>query len=131
MKRYLALLLVAALLLSFSACSKRVNPADFDEGPAIDAGISSEENDYIEGDPYGNSEIGHTRAYNNLIIAFGDYDSAINRYQRYEYVKDVTYKGHPCYLYSREVSKTPDGEYTHYDYLAVYKDGSMIEIYKP
>lgn len=130
MKRHFALLLTLLVLLSLSACGKKVNPADYDEGPDIDAGISSEIEDHIPGDPYGADEIGLSRAYDNLIIALGDYDDSIDRYVRYEYVKDVTYHDHDCYLYSRLVSKTIDGEYTHYDYVAVYKDGSMIEYYR-
>ena len=130
MKRYFALLLTVVFLLSLCSCTKKVNPADYDEGPEIDAGISSGNTDYIEGDPYGNEEIGLDRASKNLILVFGDYDASIKRYLRYEYVKDVTYNGNACYLYSRLTSETADGEYKHYDYIAVYKDGSKIELYR-
>ena len=130
MKRIILLLLALITVLSLCACGKRVNPADFDEGPDIDAGISSETDDTLEGDPYGNSEIGLTRAYHNLINAFGDYDEHLKLYTRYSYQRDDLYNGAPCYIYSRMVSKTENGEYKHRDYVAVYKDGSRVEICK-
>lgn len=128
MKRIVALICVLTLVFTFCACSKKVNPADFDEGPDIDAGIESQYSEVEEGNPYAQSEIGISTASKNIMLVFGNYMSDLKCYVKYEYVKDSTHDGNPCYLYSRMISKTLDGEYKHHDYIAVYKDGSMMMI---
>ncbi len=128
MKRIIAILCIFVLIFTLCACSKKVNPADFDEGDDIDAGIDSQYSEVEEGNPYAQSEIGHTIANKNLIIVFGDYLEELDCYVKYEYVKDSTHEGNPCYLYSRKISKTQNGEYKHHDYIAVYKDGSKMII---
>lgn len=128
MKKVIALLCVFAVIFTLCACSKKVNPADFDEGPDIDAGIESQYSEVEEGNPYAQSEIGYSTAMKNITMVFGDYIPELNCYAKYEYVKDSTHEGNPCYLFSRKISKEQNGEYKHHDYIAVYKDGSMMMI---
>ncbi|MEE0945835.1 MAG: hypothetical protein U0M42_03265 [Acutalibacteraceae bacterium] len=128
MKKLIVLMLTVSMVLTFIGCGKKINPADFDEGPMIDAGLDSSVQENEDGNPYAQSEIGQSTAYKNLQIVFGDYIPELNSYAKYEYVRDDTHEGHPCYMYSRKISKTQDGEYKHHDYIAVYKDGSMMYI---
>lgn len=126
MKKFLAVLMVVSLILSLAACKKEVDRAEYDEGEKMDADASSMYAEENQGNPYAQSEIGHHRAYKNLIIAIGTYDLAKESYVSYEYIKDGSYQGNPCYYYSKKLSKTVDGEYKHDSYHAVYKDGSKI-----
>ena len=126
MKKFLALLLCLLTVCLLSACKrgKWVDVSQFDEGEELDAGISSHDEDYNQGDPYNSDEIGRDYARRNLYIVFGDWDNVNEVYLSYEYDSDVTAEGKPAYLFSQRVSKEQGGEYRHRCYIAVYKDGS-------
>ncbi len=126
MKKFIAVLTTLLLVLTLTACGKKVDRSKYDEGEQMDADSSSQYAEENKGDPYAQSEIGHYRAHKNLIIAMGSYDSEKESYVTYEYVKDGYHEGKPCYFYSKRLSKTQFGEYKHDCYMAVYKDGSMV-----
>lgn len=126
MKKFLCVFIAVLMVLTLCACGKKNDRSKYDEGEAMDASDTAEYAKENEGDPYAQSEIGLHRAYKNLIVAMGTYDSKLLSYVRYEYVKDGVHDNKPCYIYSKKVSKEKDGEYKHHCYIAVYKDGSTI-----
>ncbi|MBE6729223.1 MAG: hypothetical protein E7568_03190 [Ruminococcaceae bacterium] len=126
MKKIFLFITVIALVFSLFGCAKKVDRSKYDEGDAMDASSKQQYSEENPGDPYAQEEIGHHRAYRNLVVVFGNYDSESASYVKFEYVKDVVYNSKPCYVYSKKISKTQDGEYKHDSYVGVAKDGSEI-----
>lgn len=126
MKRILALFFVLLFILTMTACNKKVDRNLYDEGDTIDKEASSQYAEDNPGDPYAQEEIGTHRAFRNLLVACGTYDTDLESFVTYEYIKDSVHNGNPCYIFSKKTSKTQYGEYKHHCYMAVYKDGSAI-----
>ena len=127
MKKIVALFLLVFMIFCLSACKqKQIDTSQFDDGPAMDAEDKENYAQENPGNPYAQSEIGLTRAQKNLSLVFGTWDSELKCYQNFKYIKNGEFKGNPCYYYSRVISNEEFGDYTHKDYVAVYKDGSKM-----